>query len=139
MQLELFVSIVTPQITLLIKALFHVMKQVSQRPRKRVPNLLDPQSLILIWDTGASYELPPFFSDFINYMECDIPGRDVTKGNNVIGIGTTLHKFTDTDVNQSSSYVYPITYQRQMFVYSPLKHTTKCMVGIPRFTDKAFK
>ena len=104
-----------------------------------MPNLLDPQSLILIWDTGASYELPPFFSDFINYMECDIPGRDVTKGNNVIGIGTTLHKFTDTDVNQSSSYVYPITYQRQMFVYSPLKHTTKCMVGIPRFTDKAFK
>ncbi len=29
-------------------------------------------------------------------MACTIPVRDVTKVNNVIGIGTTLHKFTDT-------------------------------------------
>ena len=58
---------------------------------------LDPWSLILIWDMGASYGLSPFCSDFINYVECDIPGWDVTKVNRVIGIGTTLHKFTDSD------------------------------------------
>jgi hypothetical protein len=29
-------------------------------------------------------------------MACTIPVWDVTKVNNVIGIGTTLHKFTDT-------------------------------------------
>jgi hypothetical protein len=29
-------------------------------------------------------------------VACTIPVRDITKVNNVIGIGTTLHKFTDT-------------------------------------------
>jgi hypothetical protein len=58
---------------------------------------LDPRSLILIWDTGASHRLTPFCSDFLDYVECDIPVRDVTKVNKVIGIGTTLHKFTGTD------------------------------------------
>jgi len=32
-------------------------------------------------------------------VECDIPVRDVTKVNRVIGIGTTLHKFYDTAGN----------------------------------------
>jgi hypothetical protein len=45
---------------------------------------LNPRSLILIWDTGASYGSTPFCSDFINFMECDIPVWDVTKGNKVI-------------------------------------------------------
>ncbi len=58
---------------------------------------LDPRSLILIWDTGASYGLTLFHSDFIAYMECDVPVWDVTKIKMVIGIGTTLHKFTNTD------------------------------------------
>jgi hypothetical protein len=58
---------------------------------------LDPRSVILIWDTCASYGLTPFPSDFIDYVECDIPVRDVTKVNKVIGIGTTLNKFTNTD------------------------------------------
>ncbi len=58
---------------------------------------LNPCSLILIWDTGASYGLTPFRSDFIDYVECDMPVWDVTKVNKVIGIGTTLHKFTNTD------------------------------------------
>jgi hypothetical protein len=30
-------------------------------------------------------------------MECDIPVWDVAKVNKVVGIGTTLHKFTNTD------------------------------------------
>ena len=58
---------------------------------------LDPSSLILIWDTGASYGSTPFHSDCIVYVKCDISVRDVTKVNKVIGIGTTLHKFTNTD------------------------------------------
>ena len=59
----------------------------------------DPRTLILIWDTGASFGLTPFRSDFIDYVECDIPVRDVTKVNRVVGIGTTIHKFTDTNGN----------------------------------------
>ncbi len=58
---------------------------------------LDPQMLILIWDTGASFGLTPFFSDFIDYVECDIPVKDVTKVNKFIGIGTTVCKFMDTN------------------------------------------
>jgi hypothetical protein len=40
MHLESSVSIVTPQITLLINALIHTMKQRSQRPKKQMPSLL---------------------------------------------------------------------------------------------------
>jgi hypothetical protein len=58
---------------------------------------LNPHSLILILDMGASYGLTPFCSDFINYVECDITVWDVAKDNKVMEIGTTLHKFTDTD------------------------------------------
>jgi hypothetical protein len=59
----------------------------------------DPRTLILIWDTGVLFGLTPFCSDFIDYVECDIPVWDVTKVNKVIGIGTTIHKFTDTNEN----------------------------------------
>ena len=48
---------------------------------------------MLIWDSGASFGLTPFLSDFIDYVEADIPVNDVTKINWVVGIGTTLHKF----------------------------------------------
>jgi hypothetical protein len=58
---------------------------------------LNPHSLILIWDTDASYGLTPLCNDFIDYVECDIPDWDVIKVNKVIGIGTILHKFTNTD------------------------------------------
>ena len=49
--------------------------------------------MILIWDTGASFGMTPFRSDFIDYVESDIAVKYVTKINHVIGIGTTLHKF----------------------------------------------
>ena len=58
---------------------------------------LDPRTLILIWDTGGSAGLTPFRSDFIDYVECEIDVRDVTKVNKVVGIGTTIHKFVDCD------------------------------------------
>ncbi len=68
----------------------------------------DPKSLILIWDTGTSYGLTPFRSDFIDYVKCEIPVRDVTKVNTVVGIGTTLHKFTD--INGNPVYLPCVSY-----------------------------
>jgi hypothetical protein len=70
--------------------------------------LQDPKSLILIWGTGASYGLTSFWSDFIDYVKCEIPVRDVTKVNTVIGIGTTLHKFTD--INGNPVYLPCVSY-----------------------------
>jgi hypothetical protein len=61
--------------------------------------LQDPKSCILIWDTGASYGLTPFRSDFIDYVKCEIPVKDVTKVNKVVGKGMTLLKFTDINGN----------------------------------------
>ena len=54
---------------------------------------IDPKNLIMIWDTGASFGITLFMSDFIDYVEAEISVKDVTKFNKVIGIGTTLHKF----------------------------------------------
>ncbi len=63
------------------------------------PDHLNPKTLILIWDTGASARLTPFWSDFIDYVKCEIDVRDITKVNKVVGIGTTLHKFVDNNGN----------------------------------------
>jgi hypothetical protein len=60
---------------------------------------LDPKTLILIWDTGASAGMTPFCSNFIDYVECEIDVQDITKVNKVVGIGTTLHRFVDTNGN----------------------------------------
>ena len=51
----------------------------------------------LVYDTGASYGLTPFRSDFIDYQPCDIPVKDISKVNRVRGIGTVLYKFTATN------------------------------------------
>ena len=69
----------------------------------------DPKSFILIWDTGTSYGHTPFRSDFIDYVKCDIPVRDVTKVNTVAGIGTTLHKLF-TDINGNPIYLPCVSY-----------------------------
>ena len=60
---------------------------------------LDPKTLIMIWDTGASAGLTPFHSNFIDYIECEIDVQDITKVNKVISIGTALHSFVDTNGN----------------------------------------
>ncbi len=80
----------------------------------------DPCTLILIWDTGASFGLTPFCSDFIDYVECDIPVRDVTKVNRVMGIGTTIPKFTD--VNGNPVYLPCVSYhlpETDVHLFSP--------------------
>ena len=75
--------------------------------------------MILVWDTGASYGLIPFRSDFIDYLECDILVKYVTKVNRVIGIGTTLHKFIKiNNQNIYSCRVFPITSSKQMYAFS---------------------
>ena len=64
--------------------------------------------------------MTPFRSDFINYVECDIDVRDVTKVNKVIGVGTTLHKFVDVAGNNvylpCVSYHLPST---DIWLFSP--------------------
>ncbi len=80
----------------------------------------DPCTLILIWDTGASFGLTPFRSDFIDYVECDIPVWDVTKVNKVIGIGTTIHKFMD--INRNPVFLPCVSYhlpQTDVRLFSP--------------------
>ena len=52
--------------------------------------------MMLVWDTGSSYGWTPFRSDFIEYMECNIPIKDITKINRVIGIGTIINKFIES-------------------------------------------
>lgn len=52
-----------------------------------------PKTCPLVWDTGASFGLTPFRSDFIDYTECSIQVNDIARSNTVIGLGTTLHKF----------------------------------------------
>ncbi len=47
----------------------------------------------LIWDTGATHGLTPFLKDFIHYHSCDLPVKDISKVNRVIGVGTVMHKF----------------------------------------------
>ena len=53
----------------------------------------NPRTIMLVWDTGASYGLTPFRSDFIYYVKFDTPVKDVTEVNRVLGIVTTLHNF----------------------------------------------
>jgi hypothetical protein len=55
---------------------------------------LDPKHILLIWDTGASFDLTPFLKYFID-----------RRVDNFIGIGTTLHKLTDTKETSLSSFV----------------------------------
>jgi hypothetical protein len=47
----------------------------------------------LIWDTEATHKLTPFMKNFIHYHPCDIPVKNISKDNQVIGVGTVMHKF----------------------------------------------
>ncbi len=46
---------------------------------------------------GCIFWVNSICSDFIDYLECDIPVKDLTKVHKVIGIGTTMRKFTNTN------------------------------------------
>ena len=95
-----------------VQKLFQRLEVLSDRSLKNracnASNKIDPKNLILIWDTGASFGIPPFKSDFIDYVESEIAVKDVTKVNKVIGIGTPLHKFEMTKGRVYSYGVYHI-------------------------------
>jgi hypothetical protein len=58
--------------------------------------------------------------DFIDYIEVEIPVRDVTKINKVVGIGTTMHKMVDT--NGKVCYLPCVSYhlpQTDVRLFSP--------------------
>ncbi len=59
---------------------------------------------------------------FIDYVKCEIPGRDVNKVNTVVGIGMTLHKFTD--IKGNSVYLPCVSYH--------LPKTDVCLVFSPQ-------
>jgi hypothetical protein len=63
-------------------ALLHGTFEMHQSASDR----LDPKTLTLIWDTGASSGLTPFWSDFNDYVECKIDVCNITKVNKVVGI-----------------------------------------------------
>ena len=84
----------------------------------------NPKDQILIWDTGASFGLTIFRSDFIDYIEADITVKDVTKTNWVIGIGTT---FTNLKMTKGGTYYFLVSctiYLQYMYVFSLPKHIT---------------
>ena len=90
----------------------------------------NPKSLILIWDTGASFGLTPFRSDFIDFMEADVAVKDFTKINKVIGIGTTLHKFQNDKWKDVFFPACRIIYLKLMCDSSLHKLITKYMEAI---------
>ena len=80
----------------------------------------DPRTMMLVWDTGASYGLTPLSSDFIDHLKCDIPVKDVTKINRVIEIGTTLRNFIES--NGQDIFLPCIFYyltQTDVYLFSP--------------------
>ena len=94
----------------------------------------DPRKMMLVWNTGDSYGLTPFRSDFIDDVKCYITVKYVTKLNRVIGIGTNLHKFikiTGQDIfltvisyHGTQKYVrffYPHTYYKMNCSHSTVK------------------
>lgn len=43
------------------------------------------ESTPLVWDTGTSLGLTPYQANLIDYLEVNIPVKDVTKANYVVG------------------------------------------------------
>ena len=81
---------------------------------------MTPLFWVLIWDPVASFGLTPFRSDYINYAEADIPVKDATKINQVIGIGTTLHKFKNDQ--EQDIFLTCVSYrltQTDVWLFSP--------------------
>jgi hypothetical protein len=94
------------------------------------PERLNFKTLILIWDTGASAGLRPFWSDFIDYVKCEIDVRDVTKVNMVVGIGTLLHKFVDKMVIMFTCHVCLTIFHQWMSGCFLPRYTINFMVVI---------
>ena len=75
---------------------FHLFKS-SLESSVSLPSKPTFENVALVWDTGAYYGLTPYRQDFIDYVEVTIPVKDVTKVNQVVGMGTAIFKFKDSD------------------------------------------
>ena len=95
---------------------------------------LDPKHLMLIWDTGASFGLTPFRSDFIDYVACTIPVGMLLESTMSSVLERHFISFQIPRDVRSTYLVFLITYLKRMSVYSLPKHTIKCMVVILRST-----
>ena len=99
--------------------------------------------MMLVWDTGSSYGLKPFRSDFIDYIECDITVKDTTKVNGVIRITTHLNKFIESNVHDiflpcisyhlTQTYVQPLLPQNyhQMLGSHSVLHGNQVTMPLP--------
>ncbi len=80
-----------------------------------------PDDTLLVYDLGASAGLTPFKSYFFDYVKCSIPVQDISKVNEVIGIGTTIHKFVNTKDNLSTFQKWLIIYHHPRLALSVLR------------------
>ena len=87
--------------------IFNIFSSVFEN-HQIVPSKPDSRSTLLILDTGVPFGLTSFRSDFINYIKADIPVKDVTNVNWVVGIGNTIHK--KIDVNGTTCYFTCVSY-----------------------------
>ena len=55
-------------------------------------------TMVLTWDSGASFLLVPFKAELVYYTKFDIPVKDVTKVKKVVGIGKTIYNFKNNKV-----------------------------------------
>ena len=61
-----------------------------------------------------------FQSDLVDYAEADIPVKDVTKGNRVMGIGTTTNKVIDKNgVTCYLTCAYYYLQQKYVWLFYP--------------------
>ncbi len=90
---------------------------------------------MLIWDTRASFDLTPFCQDFIDYVQVEMPVKDVTKVNTVIGVGTAFFKFVNDW--KEIIYLHCIAYHLPtlMYIFSACKHIIRCMVERVQLTE----
>lgn len=86
-------------------------------------SLLD--SAPLVWDTHAG--LTPYRAHFFNYVDINIPVKDVTKTNNVVFLDLSYTSFRMTRAKMISSYILLITCRQQIsdhLVYKPTNRYT---------------
>ena len=54
-------------------------------------------ALLCLFGIVEPFGLKPLKTNFIDYAKCNIPVKEITKVNNIIGIVTTIHKFVDAN------------------------------------------
>ena len=89
-----------PKILSIFSSVFENCQIVTSKP--------DCKLTMFIWDSGESFGVTQFRSDFIDYVKANIPVKDVTTVNRFIGIVTKINKFVD--VNGNTCYLPRVSY-----------------------------